>query len=141
MQKLFEYTIIGNPTPKGRPRFTKSGHAYTPKKTRDAEAKIKFMLQIAASVHSKLPAKNFCNVFVSFYLHRPKRLQKKTSPPEAIPHDKRPDLDNLVKLLIDASNGILFDDDAQIHQIIANKWYCEIDNEPRTYIEVWSDDE
>ena len=140
MQKLFDYTIIGNPQPKGRPRFTKSGHAYTPKKTRDAEDKIKLMLQIASSIHTKLPITTAIQIVLNFYLHRPKRLQKKSSPIEAIPHDKRPDLDNLIKLVIDAANGIIFIDDAQIFEIVANKWYCEIDNEPRTKIEVWANE-
>ena len=139
MQKLFDYTIIGDPIAKGRPRFAKTGHAYTPKKTRDAENKIKFMLQCAASIHSKLPAKGVIEICITFYLHRPQRLKKRTSPPDAIPHDKRPDIDNLIKLFVDASNGILFFDDSQIFRIVACKYYHAIDNEPRTKIEVWGD--
>lgn len=40
------YSIILDvkPTPKGRPRFTRFGHAYTPKKTLEAEEEIKYKL-------------------------------------------------------------------------------------------------
>jgi Holliday junction resolvase RusA-like endonuclease len=46
---------------------------------------------------------------VRIYLARPKSLPKK------IKHAaKKPDLDNLVKLFLDAMNGVVFVDDAQI---------------------------
>src|SRR5687767_1434534 len=40
VDRLFTVTITGNPVPKGRPRFSKSGHVYTPKETEVAERAI-----------------------------------------------------------------------------------------------------
>lgn len=44
-----------------------------------------------------------------------------------------PDIDNLQKSLLDALNGIVWDDDAKITHIEAWKFYSE---KPRTEIEV-----
>ena len=35
------FIVPGEVIPKGRPRFTRSGHAYTPKRTTDYETKVK----------------------------------------------------------------------------------------------------
>lgn len=35
-----EFTVPGAPVGKGRPRFMKNGHTYTPQKTRDYEGKV-----------------------------------------------------------------------------------------------------
>lgn len=36
-----EFTVDGEPVGKGRPRFTRSGHTYTPEKTADYEQLVK----------------------------------------------------------------------------------------------------
>lgn len=46
-------------------------------------------------------------------------------------HALRPDLDNLIKFVLDVMNGIVFNDDKQVVRIIAEKMY---DKEPRTEI-------
>ena len=40
-----------------------------------------------------------------------------------ISHTKKPDLDNLVKLVLDAYNGVLYDDDSQIISRSLSKMY------------------
>ena len=47
-------------------------------------------------------------------------------------HIKRPDTDNLVKLVLDALNGVFWRDDSQV-QIMAIKLYSE---HPRTQVEI-----
>ena len=49
------------------------------------------------------------------------------------PHMKKPDLDNLVKFYCDISNGILYEDDAQIYSLVARKKYAL---EPKTEITI-----
>ena len=51
----------------------------------------------------------------------------------AVYHIKRPDLDNLCKLVMDAMNGIFWQDDKQIAKIMAFKTYSKI---PRTHIKI-----
>jgi Holliday junction resolvase RusA-like endonuclease len=38
---------------------------------------------------------------------------------------KKPDLDNVCKIIADALNGIVYKDDTQIVKIIAEKYYAE----------------
>jgi Holliday junction resolvase RusA-like endonuclease len=69
-----------------------------------------------------------------FYLTPPKSLIRKTSEPwKTTPHICKPDLDNLVKALLDACNGILYHDDSQVIEINATKEY---DINPHIEIEV-----
>ena len=70
-------------------------------------------------------------IHVCFVFKRPQRLKK--GPRQ--PHDKRPDLDNLVKSVFD-----LFDfDDGIISQFSAEKVYAGSDETPRIEIH-WSTD-
>ena len=39
---MIEIVLLGQPRGKERPRLTKAGHVYTPEKTRDYEAALKF---------------------------------------------------------------------------------------------------
>lgn len=120
-------TIPGQPIPKGRPRFG-NGRAYTPKRTKDYEQLIKSHLPnilIEEPVH----------VYVTAIFKRPQRLNRKQDPQGLIPHDKRPDLDNVVKAALDALNDIL-KDDAQVCYIQAQKFYAEKHNTPRLTISI-----
>jgi Holliday junction resolvase RusA-like endonuclease len=66
---------------------------------------------------------------VIFVFKRPKRL--KTGP--RVLHDKRPDIDNLIKALFD-----LFPfDDCRISRFCAEKWYAAHNEEPRIEL-TWS---
>ena len=88
-------TVLGDPVPKGRPRFarTSTGHVrtYTPQKTTEYESRVALAAQGTPLLSSPL-----C-ISINFYIKRPKAL-KGDSP---IPHTKRPDLDNLVKAVLD----------------------------------------
>ena len=131
--KSHEFIIEGNPVPKGRPRFSrKSGHVYTPKITRDEEARIKNILkrEIGKIALKKRPV----ILTLSFFLKRPKRLLKAN--PGPIPHIVRPDLDNLVKLISDASNDILYLDDCEIFKMELEKYYHGLDDRPHTKITI-----
>ena len=50
--------------------------------------------------------------------------------------DKRPDIDNLAKSVIDGLNTIAFKDDGQIADLRITKHYHSGDEEPRTEITV-----
>ncbi len=104
-------TVPGNPVPKERPRVV-NGRAYTPKRTREAEAVVR--------LHARhLPC-----------LAGPVRLSLAFYRANAVPCD----LDNLAKLVSDALNGQAFADDRQIVVLSALK---AIDREnPRTEIEL-----
>lgn len=77
---------------------------------------------------------------MTFYIYPPQRISKiKTKRPrtndelEKIYVDTRPDLDNYVKALLDASDKILFRDDGQIAALSSQKLYSL---DPRIEIEI-----
>lgn len=103
-----------DPVPKGRPRITRSGHAYTPEKTREAERIVKGIA--ARSLRGLKPYDEPLSVELRFVMPKPKK------PKFHVPASK-PDLDNLVKLILDALNGIAWTDDARIVQLSSLKMY------------------
>lgn len=112
-------TFNCDPTPKQRPRLTKSGIAFTPKKTRIAEAAIKYELRQKWN-HDALDGP--VSVTLDFYIQKPKSVPKKRVLPIV-----KPDLDNLIKLVLDGCNRIVFRDDSLICKLIARKHYVDKD--------------
>lgn len=101
-----------------RPRVTRTGRVYYPKKYQEwiKEAKIHFSKM-------NIP-KGAVHIDVIFVFHRPKRLKRYG---EREIHDKRPDLDNCVKALLDA---LPMDDDCRVSSIRARKYYAAWDELP-----------
>jgi Holliday junction resolvase RusA-like endonuclease len=137
MRAIFETTITGAPTAKGRPRFTRSGRVYTPKKTRDAEKHLSVHLSCLVGGKKQYPFTGPIYVEFEFYIKRPKNLFRKIDPDGPIPHTKKPDLDNLIKLVKDAANKIIWSDDAIICDMRPKKFYCSKTGKPRTIIRVY----
>ena len=121
---MIKFIVFGLPVPKGRPRFTRKGFAYTPSNTREAERDFKVQaLQFKPNKPLEGPIRLVVNVF------KPKPKSKKKS---IVHMTTRPDLDNYIKLVEDAMNGIFFKDDSQIVEIHATKSY----GDARTEIEL-----
>ena len=66
----------------------------------------------------------------TFVLPRPKSLMRKKDPQGRIPHSKKPDLDNLVKSVNDAFEGLVFAQDSHVQMILAHKWIAAKDEKP-----------
>ncbi len=111
-----------------RPRVARNGRVYYPKKYQDwiNEAKIhlKDMILPKGAIH----------VEIIFVFHRPKRLKRYG---DRVIHDKRPDLDNCVKALLDS---LPMDDDCRVSSIRARKYYAAWDELPNIEIYVESID-
>lgn len=114
MRYIFEL----DPVPKGRPRFSSVcgvTRAFTPSKTRRFEADVK---NLAIALHKDLTIVDPIAVKIQFFLRRPKTVTRD------IPSVK-PDLENLLKSFIDGCNGVIWEDDSLIVDIIATKRYGE----------------
>lgn len=125
------FTIPGEPVAKGRPRMTRSGHAYTPSKTRLYEEHVRVAWK------QKREAKDCYNyslrVFIAAYFSIPKSVSKKKRlAMDGTPHTKRPDADNVAKAVLDALNGVAFADDSAIHDLQIVKRYTM--DEPRVEV-------
>lgn len=130
-QKHHTFIIKMNPVAKGRPRFTRTGRAYTPKKTREAS---KFMVQQLVELKSESIEKGVpLGVYMRFYCKRPKKLGKG----DAVLKLTKPDVDNYIKLVLDACNdALIWHDDSQVVEVLAQKWYCADYQEPQIQIQV-----
>ncbi|MBN2065973.1 MAG: RusA family crossover junction endodeoxyribonuclease [Candidatus Thermoplasmatota archaeon] len=130
---MVTFVIKGIPKAKQRPRFAaRRGKviAYTPKTT----ASFENLVKLKAEKEFLRPLEGTISLAIRFYLPRPQRMIWKTRPmPEAC-CDKRPDIDNLAKAVIDGLNGIAFRDDAQIADLHVTKKYHAGDGEPKTVI-------
>lgn len=112
-------TIPGKPIPLKRHRHSHN-KTYDPQK----KEKLAYGLLIKKAFNQEpLHGPLALNLYFSF--KAPKKTPKKQSLP--FPHHKRPDLDNLIKFILDASNTILYHDDSQIVSITALKVYDKID--------------
>ena len=124
---LITITLLGTPVPKGRPRFG-NGRAYTPKRTKDYENALKALIK-EQNVTGPI------EVTINAIFPRPQRLKPKKYQDGLILHTKRPDLDNIIKAVLDALNKTL-QDDAQVCVIHAHKYYAERNGDARTEVTI-----
>lgn len=131
--KSVYFEVVGTPVAKARPRAAHvGGHTriYTPKKSKDFE----FMVKKEAEKLFLKPFDGCIRVDIFFYLPRPKRLFWKTKPMPECYCDKRPDIDNLAKSVLDGLNRIAFRDDGQISELSVVKKYHAGDAHPKTTV-------
>lgn len=127
-------TIPGAPAAKGRPKFRRIGsfvQAYTPTKTHKAEQFVAKCFKEQAGCF-KMPDNGPICLSIEFFMPIPTSLSKKKQK-ELLgeKHLKRPDLDNLVKLVCDGLNGVAWKDDSCISSMVTTKQYSD---NPRTVV-------
>ncbi len=118
---MIKLRILGEPVAKARARTTKYG-SYTPIKTVNYETLIKEMFAI--SNQEKLNGELEMQVMAFFSI--PKSTSKKNCIEMEncrIRPTKKPDIDNIIKIVADALNKIAYDDDSQIVKVTAEKYY------------------
>lgn len=121
------FEIPGTPVPKGRPRFG-NGHTYTPQKTRDFET------LCAYSYRGDKPLEGTLTVELTFYMPIPQSATlraQRAMRTGLIRPAKKPDIDNIVKAVLDGLNGVAWLDDKQIVELKASKHYSD---DPRTEV-------
>ena len=141
MKSSIQFAVPGIPVAKGRPRISmRGGHAraYTPDKT----VRYENLVAMSCPPQSSIAEGPVC-VTISAYFPRPKRLCARSlrtgkllhSDEHAVEHASRPDLDNVIKAVLDGlSTAGIWKDDAQVYSIIAEKYYCAIGDQPRVTV-------
>jgi Holliday junction resolvase RusA-like endonuclease len=99
------FEVSGEPVPKGRPRMTKTGHVYTPKKTATYERKVALLATIARQGAHRKPFTGPVGISAVFRFGTKRRI----------------DIDNVLKAVLDSLNGILYEDDSQVMEIQVRK--------------------
>ncbi|MCI0421332.1 MAG: RusA family crossover junction endodeoxyribonuclease [Acidobacteria bacterium] len=114
--------------PRQRHRVMMSGgrsfaHNFTPTKHPVQAFKATVRLALRAAYQGS-PLEGPLGLSVTFLMPRPGRLRWKKRPMPRQPHATKPDLDNLMKSLKDALNGLAWLDDGQITRVEAVKVYA-----------------
>lgn len=134
MDEQVSVVIFGDPIAQKRPRFSRQGKFVRVYSCQDTEAG-KFRWDMAHQADGiKAPQGVPVALQCHFIMPIPASIsQKKKDALNDSPHVKKPDLDNLVKFVKDCANGVLWDDDSQVCDLVAAKRYGQ---SPRTIIEV-----
>ena len=138
MKRKVKFTIPGELVAQGRPRFSTHGgfpRAYDPKKSRDGKSVVRLCARDAIEESGLIePLSGPLVMKVQFGIPLPKSAYRKRTPVARSWRTKKPDLDNLLKLVKDACSGIIYLDDNQISRIVAEKITCGQDEAPYTKV-------
>ena len=132
-----EFCVYGEPVAKARPRVRRMSQgnvvAYTPKKTADYEEYIRLAYKEAGGEmfpDEPLRLEVECDMGIPSSVSKKKFMDMNEG---RIRPTKRPDIDNLVKTVLGAGNGVIYRDDKQVVELSVIKKYSE---SPKIYVRV-----
>ena len=129
-----EITIKGSPKAQKRHRHTKAGFTYDPSKS----DKNDFLTLIHAKA-PKQPLKGDISLKVTFGMpfvkkhYRTGKYSGELKPNPPLAYTNKPDIDNMLKFVMDAGNNVIWYDDSQIWKVEMEKIYTE---HPSTWIKI-----
>lgn len=130
-----KFVVLGKPKSKGRPRFSRRGKyikTYTPSSTTEYEKLVKLSAIEQCKDQLDKEYTGLVKMSIKAYFKPNKSISKKQyNLLIGQAHLKRPDLDNLIKIICDGLNGIAYKDDNQVAIISAEKVY---DDEERVEV-------
>lgn len=132
-----KFTVPGPPMGKQRPRVCRANGksvTYTPKETIEYEQLVRASYTAASVVKFSKNVPLEISITALFSVPKSKsNKQKKLMLSGAISHTKRPDGDNIIKIILDGLNQMAFFDDSQICKIHFTKGYAE---KPEVNVEI-----
>lgn len=137
-----KFTILGEPAGKGRPRFRRVGSfnkTYTPEKTVSYENLVKVEYESQCGGH-RFPDDVPLDLRIVAYYSIPKSVSKKKRLLmlcHAIRPMKKPDNDNVVKVIQDALNLVAYRDDVQIVDCQLRKFFSDRPRVEVTIQDAW----
>ena len=127
MEVVFE--VPGEPRGKGRPRFIKqTGKAYTDSETKAYENKIVAYYRKQLG-NFRWPDSAFISVQVTAHYPIPKSATKAVTAAMragTMRPSRKPDIDNVMKIVLDALNGVAYKDDSRVVCVEAQKIYSDV---------------
>ena len=117
------FCVPGEPKGKGRPRFTRNGRVYTPADTIRYERLVQLAYDEAVG---DLIFASPVKVVIEAIHKPPKGKSKKVVADMLSGHilpTKKPDADNVAKIILDALNGVAWHDDTQVVEMAVSKHY------------------
>lgn len=127
IQMIYEFEVPGKIIGKGRPRLnTYTGSVYTPTRTKDYESLIEQYFLLKYPRYK--PFEGRVQIEINAFFEIPKNAKKADKElmlENKINPTKKPDIDNIIKIILDAMNGIAFKDDIQITKLNVEKTYSD----------------
>lgn len=122
---VYEFEVIGDIKGKARPRVnTYTGTAYTPTGTKDYENLIKQYFKVKYPRYEPLDGRVAIKIIAYFEVTKnTTKKDKKLIEEGLLSPTKKPDIDNIVKIILDALNKMAFKDDNQITKLEVEKLY------------------
>lgn len=136
-KRCISFVVPGAPMPLQRARITTRGkfaRMYDTEKNTDNKLHVAMIAAKAMGKQSLIEDAVEVNLWV--YIEKPKSKQRKNSDPYPMPTAK-PDLDNCVKLIFDALNGIAWVDDKQVCTLTCGKRWAD-ERGARTVVEIYT---
>ena len=133
---MIEFTVYGEPVGKGRPKFG-GGRTYTPAKTVNYEQAVKQAFITKYPDHAPYPKDVPLYVGITAYFSIPSSVsnrKKEMMEKWKIYPCKRPDGDNILKVICDACNKLIYYDDAQVIDSAVRKVYS---TQPRVEVRIY----
>ena len=132
---IYEFEVPGKVIGKGRPRLNSyTGVVYTPTRTKDYESLIEQYFLLKYPRFKALEGR--IKVSIIAYFSIPKTT-KKADINEMLENNisptKKPDIDNIVKAILDSMNKFAFKDDNQITKLEVEKKYSL---EDKVYVKI-----
>lgn len=132
---IYEFEMPGEIVGKARPRMnTRTGRAYTPSKTKNYEYFLRQWFIRKYPNFKQLESR--VKVTIVAYFDIPKSTSKKKEDEMLtgkISPTKKPDIDNIVKIILDAMNKFAFKDDTQVTKMEVEKKYNQT---PKIYVKI-----
>lgn len=122
---VLTFTVPGKPFGKQRPRVTRTGHAYTPKETVSYENLVRMSFVEKYPEFFPTGAPVILSVIAAFPIPQSWTKKKVKAALAGDIYPGKPDIDNVLKIIQDALNGIAYKDDAQIWNATVTKTYAE----------------
>lgn len=136
---LLDLIVPGQPRGKGRPRASAAGghvRMYTDKLTASWERDAAQRAALEWRRRPQIPVTRSTTVVVDCVLARPQRLQR--SGEERQPCSTKPDIDNVLKIALDALvEACVLEDDRGVTMAIVGKAYAAIGETEHTRIRLW----
>lgn len=133
--------IPGEPQGKQRHRMTRSGHTYTPDKTKRYEelVKLTYRKRYGDKIQwgGKIPLKMLVVAGYKIPESASKRTKYAMQKGEIYP-TKKPDVDNVLKVIADSLNGLCYHDDKQLVDVTVRKYYTDC---PGVTVWIWEKDD
>ncbi len=137
---MVTFTVHGEPRGKARPRVERDRNgrirAYTPQRTKDYESEIRNAYIAAAGKKRHVGA---VDILIEAIMRIPKSTSREAREKMLrgiILPAKKPDADNIAKVVCDALNGVAYRDDAQVSLLVVKKRYGDV---PGINVSIWEE--